>query len=69
MSVIILTMEKHRFIPQKNYDFMDEDREWLMLTPAKRILETTKLWRIYFSLGGSLDPEPDPQSPFYFQEI
>jgi hypothetical protein len=49
--------------------FLDEDREWLGLSPARRFLETTKLWKIYIALGGSLDPEPDPQSPFYPQKI
>jgi len=49
-------------------EFMDEDREWLSLTPAERFLETTKLWQFYIALGGSFDPEPDPQSPFYFKE-
>ena len=49
--------------------FADEDTEWLNLTPAQRISETTKLWKFYIALGGSLDPEPDSQSPFYFQEI
>ena len=48
--------------------FMDEDMEWLNLTPAQRILETNKLWRLYIALGGKLDHEPDPQSPFYFEE-
>lgn len=50
-------------------EFIDEDREWLYLTPAQRILETTKLWKFYIALGGSLDPESDPQSPFYFKDI
>ncbi|MCK4463100.1 MAG: hypothetical protein KAU58_02180 [Candidatus Omnitrophica bacterium] len=45
--------------------FIDEDAEWVKLTPAKRFLETTKLWKLYIALGGSLDPEPNPQSPFY----
>ncbi len=48
--------------------FVDEDAEWLRLTPAERFSETTKLWKLYIALGGSLDPEPDPQSPFYFRE-
>ena len=47
--------------------FVDEEKEWLSLTPAERFLETTKLWELYISLGGRLDPEPDPQSPFYFK--
>ncbi len=49
--------------------FIDEEMEWLKLTPARRIMETTKMWRLYIALGGSLDPEPDTQSPFYIQEI
>lgn len=55
---------------KRKKDFMppDEADEWLLLTPAKRMLETTKLWQLYLSLGGRLDPEPDPQSPFYVQE-
>jgi len=59
---------KRKFIMKKNTEFIDEDREWLSITPSQRILETTKLWRLYLSLGGSLDPEPDSQSPFYFQK-
>lgn len=59
---------KRKFILKKNTEFIDEDREWLSITPSQRILETTKLWRLYLSLGGSLDPEPDSQSPFYFQK-
>jgi len=46
---------------------MDEDMEWLRLTPSQRMRETTKLWKLYIALGGSLDPEPDPQSPFSFK--
>jgi hypothetical protein len=48
--------------------FIDEQDEWLHMTPAQRMLGTTKLWQVYFALGGNLDPEPNPQSPFYFQE-
>ena len=46
-------------------DFFDEDREWLQLTPAERLLETSKLWAIYRRMGGNLDPQSDTQSPFY----
>ena len=55
---------------RKKKDFIveDESEEWLHLTPAERLLETTKLWQFYLSLGGRLDPEPDPQSPFYFKD-
>jgi hypothetical protein len=43
----------------------DEWAEWYVLTPAQRLEESSKLWQTYLELGGSLDPEPDPQSPFY----
>ncbi|HEX4645723.1 MAG TPA: hypothetical protein VH598_08955 [Verrucomicrobiae bacterium] len=39
--------------------------EWYRLTPVQRWLESEKLWQTYLSLGGSLDPEPDTQSPFF----
>ncbi len=48
--------------------FVDEDEEWLLMTPAQRMMESGRLWAAYIALGGSLDPEPDPQSPFYFPE-
>lgn len=44
----------------------DEDswREWYCLTPLQRWHESMKIWQFYLQVGGSLDPEPDPQSPF-----
>ncbi|MGO8766318.1 MAG: hypothetical protein ACLQSR_14420 [Limisphaerales bacterium] len=39
--------------------------EWYRLTPVQRWQESEKLWQVYLALGGSLDPEPDPQSPFF----
>jgi hypothetical protein len=39
--------------------------EWYRLTPVQRWLESEKLWQTYLALGGSLDPEPDTQSPFF----
>jgi hypothetical protein len=42
----------------------DEWHEWYLLTPQERRRETEKLWAFYVSVGGSLDPEPDSQSPF-----
>ena len=43
----------------------EEWAEWYRLTPAERWRESEKLWQMYLSLGGSLDPEPDTQSPFF----
>ena len=42
-----------------------EWEEWYRLTPIQRWLESEKLWKAYLALGGSLDPEPDTQSPFF----
>lgn len=42
--------------------------EWYSLTPQQRWSESQKLWQTYVALGGSLDPEPDTQSPFYDAE-
>ena len=61
-------MKRRKLIPKGSSEFIDEEMEWISLTPGQRILETTKLWQFYLALGGSLDPEPDPQSPFYFQK-
>jgi len=61
-------MNKDKPIVEEKIKFIDEEMEWLYLTPIQRILETTKLWKFYISLGGNLDPEPDPQSPFYIKE-
>ena len=49
---------------------LDEEQwqEWYRLTPEERLNISTQLLEYYLSVGGSLDPEPDPQSPFYFPE-
>ena len=39
--------------------------DWYRLTPSQRWQESLKLWEVYLSLGGSLDSEPDTQSPFF----
>jgi hypothetical protein len=43
----------------------EELADWYSLTPQERWRESAKLWEVYLSLGGSLDPEPDTQSPFF----
>lgn len=47
----------------------DEWIAWMKLTPAQRFREQDRLWATYLALGGSLDPEPDSQSPFDFPEL
>jgi hypothetical protein len=46
----------------------DEGAEWYRLTPQERMRESAKLWDTFLALGGSLDPEPDTQSPFFDPE-
>lgn len=43
-------------------------KEWLALSPLERLRESEKLFAQYLAMGGSLDPDPDPTSPFYDEE-
>jgi hypothetical protein len=45
-----------------------EEMDWLRLSPGRRLIESGKMREFYLAMGGKLDPEPDTQSPFYFQE-
>ncbi len=42
-----------------------EWEDWYRLTPAERWNQTDLLWQYFLSIGGSLDKEPDPESPFF----
>lgn len=47
-------------------ELVGKDRaEWYSMTPMERWRESGRLWEVYLAMGGSLDPEPDPQSPFF----
>lgn len=47
------------------YDEMpDEWKEWVALTPLERFAQGEQLLVEYIAQGGSLDPDPDPSSPF-----
>lgn len=46
----------------------DEWADWFSLSPAERWKQTEQLWTTFLSLGGSLDSEPDPRSPFFDEE-
>ncbi|MDX2150672.1 MAG: hypothetical protein SFV54_08050 [Bryobacteraceae bacterium] len=39
--------------------------EWYFLTPEERWRESSRLWEMYLAMGGTLEPEPDTQSPFF----
>lgn len=48
-------------------DLCDPKRAaWYRLTPVERWMESERLWATYLTLGGTLDPEPDTQSPFHW---
>lgn len=49
-------------------DLSDEWKEWIELTPIQRFRESEKVFAQYLAMGGSLDPDPDPTSPFYDPE-
>jgi len=42
----------------------EETLDWYGLSPVERFEESMKLWKIFILAGGSLEPEPDTQSPF-----
>ena len=46
----------------------DEWKEWLDLTPLERFRRSEELFAQYLAMGGSLDPDPDPTSPFDFPD-
>lgn len=46
-----------------------ECAEWYMMTPQERWDATETLWSVYRMLGGSLEPEPGPDSPFFDAEV
>jgi len=43
----------------------DEWAEWYRLTPEERWDRSQALWPAFLALGGTLDAEPDTQSPFF----
>ncbi len=46
----------------------EEWLDWYRLSPWERLSESQKMWPTFLALGGSLDPEPETQSPFYSSE-
>ena len=49
-----------------------EDEAWLnwyLMTPQERWGLSMLLWEYYMLTGGPMAPEPDPQSPFYFDDL
>ena len=57
------------FLDAMTYEQLpDEWKEWINLTPLERFARSQELFAQYLAMGGSLDPDPDPTSPFYFPE-
>ncbi len=72
MTLSILSRNPHTpvqsrriMIDQLTESVGDEWMEWYRMTPAERWRASGQLWEAYLAMGGSLDPEPDTQSPFY----
>ena len=42
--------------------------EFAALSPVERLARSADLWDMYLTYGGSLDPDIDPQSPFFAAE-
>jgi len=54
---------------EMDFDWLsDEWRDWLELTPIERFRQSELIFAQYLAMGGSLDPDPDPSSPFYDAE-
>ena len=46
----------------------DEWKEWLDLQPLERLARSEQMLVEYIAMGGSLDTDPDPTSPFDVSE-
>lgn len=42
--------------------------EWYLMSPQQRWRESGRMWKTFLSLGGSLEREPDTNSPFFDAE-
>ena len=47
-------------------DLSDEWREWIALAPLERLRRSQEILATDLANRETLDPDPDPQSPFYF---
>jgi hypothetical protein len=60
--------QRYYAFAMKFEDWPEEWQEWAKLTPLERFRESEKIFAQYLAMGGSLDPDPDPTSPFYDPE-
>jgi hypothetical protein len=52
-------------LAKMTYEQMPEEwQEWIDLSPMERFKQSEQPFANYLAMGGSLDPDPDPNSPF-----
>lgn len=52
---------------EEDYGIPAEWLNWYALTPEERWSESGRLRNTFLMLGGSLEPEPDTESPFFHE--
>ncbi len=55
-------------IGDRDYGIPAEWLNWYALTPEERWKESGRLRNTFLMLGGSLEPEPDTESPFFHED-
>ena len=68
-QIVTILKLKDMIVNHLDPQTLSENDEWALLSPQERFIESSKLWAVYLSWGGSLDPEPDSQSPFDCEEL
>ena len=63
-KIIVMDRAEHGMIDPEDVCGA-EWAEWYLMPPERRWQESQRLWVTYLALGGTLDPEPDTQSPFF----
>ena len=53
-----------RWLAQVEPEWLD----WYRKTPVERLMASFELWQQYVDAGGDLNPDVDPQSPFWSEE-
>ena len=58
------TAHRHILLSMTYEQLPDEWKTWLDLAPLERLAQSERMLVEYLAMGGSLDPDPDPTSPF-----
>ena len=56
-------IDRSRVLPEEQME--PGEAAWMRMRPAERWKASRALLRHYLDIGGSLDPDPDPQCPFW----